>query len=177
MLARADAPPPLLNRTATAVVEVCSSSRIGFAGSPVGSTSVVGARSVRSSHARPTLHAAVEIPRPRFAEVFDRRFYVIINLGSDVGVGASVYEVAMKHEIKVGDQAYVKDGGEEFGAVRQVMANGDIVVYVENSGDFVVSHGAIDAVHSGKVIVHPSKLDGRLREAIGHSHDAEEPGL
>ncbi len=83
----------------------------------------------------------------------------------------------MKHAIEIGYQAFLKDGGEEFGAVRQVMPNGDIVVYVENTGDFVVKHDAIDAVHSGKVIVHASKLDGRLRAAIGHSHDAEEPGL
>jgi hypothetical protein len=83
----------------------------------------------------------------------------------------------MQHEIQIGFQAFVKDGGEEFGAVRQVMPNGDIVVYVENSGDFVITHDAIEAVHSGKVIVHASKLDARLRNAIGHSHDAEVPGL
>lgn len=88
-----------------------------------------------------------------------------------------VYEVAMKHAIEIGFQAYVKDGGEEFGAVRQVMANGDVVVYVENSGDHVVPHAAIEAVHSGKVIITASKLDEKLRAAIGHSHDAEEPGL
>jgi hypothetical protein len=83
----------------------------------------------------------------------------------------------MKHEIKIGYQAFLKDGGEEFGAVRQVMPNGDIVVYIENGGDFVVTHDAIEAVHSEKVIVRAGKLDARLRAAIGHSHDAEEPGL
>jgi hypothetical protein len=82
----------------------------------------------------------------------------------------------MNHEIQVGYQAFAKDGGEEFGAVRQVMNNGDIVVYVENAGDFVIKHDAIEAVHSEKVIVHTDKLDQRLRDAIGHSHDAEEPG-
>ena len=82
----------------------------------------------------------------------------------------------MKQEIEIGFQAYVVDGGEEFGAVRQVMKSGDIVVYVENGGDFLVSSDAIHAVHSGKVIVHADKLDAKLREAIAHAHDAEEPG-
>jgi hypothetical protein len=83
----------------------------------------------------------------------------------------------MKHEIEIGYQAFLKDGGEEFGAVRQLLPNGDIVVYVENAGDFTIAHDAIDAAHSGKVIVHASKLDAQLRTAIGHAHDAEEKGL
>ena len=82
----------------------------------------------------------------------------------------------MQNEIRIGHQAFLKDGGEEFGAVRQVLPNGDIVVYVENGGDFVITHDAIEAVHSGKVIVRPSKLEAKLRAAIGHAHDAEEPG-
>ena len=80
------------------------------------------------------------------------------------------------NEIKVGYQAFVADGGEEFGAVRQVLMNGDIVVYVENAGDFVITHDAIQAVHSEKVVVRADKLEPSLRAAIGHSHDAEEPG-
>jgi hypothetical protein len=82
----------------------------------------------------------------------------------------------MRNDIKVGFQAFVTDGGEEFGAVREISPNGDLVVYVENSGDFVVPITAVESVHSQKVIFHTSKLDRRLREAIGHAHDAEEPG-
>jgi hypothetical protein len=78
--------------------------------------------------------------------------------------------------IEIGFQAFLSDGGEEFGAVRQVLPNGDIVVYVENSGDHTIHHGAIEAVHSQKVIVHADKLDGKLRAAIKHAHDREEPG-
>ena len=46
----------------------------------------------------------------------------------------------MQERIEVGYQAFVSDGGEEFGAVRQVSPNGwpELVIYVENSGDFVV---------------------------------------
>jgi len=33
------------------------------------------------------------------------------------------------------------------------------------------------AVHSKKGILDCCKLDGRVRSAIGHAHDAEVPGL
>jgi len=82
----------------------------------------------------------------------------------------------MKDEIRVGDQAFVSDGGEEFGAIRSVSRNG-LVVYVENAGDFDVALDAVRAVHSHKVVFECKKLDPRLRRAIGHAHDAEVPGL
>jgi len=84
----------------------------------------------------------------------------------------------MRDKIEVGFQTFVSDGGEEFGAVRQVFPKGrpELVVYVENSGDFIVSLDAVEAVHSHKVILNCRKLDPKLRDAIGHSHDAEEPG-
>jgi len=77
--------------------------------------------------------------------------------------------------IRVGYQAFVSDGGEEFGAIRDVSADG-LLVYVENAGEFQVPLQAVRAVHSEKVIFDCSKLDARLRQAIGHAHDAEEPG-
>ena len=52
----------------------------------------------------------------------------------------------------------------------------ELVIYVENAGDFVVSLEAVEAVHAQKVIVNCGKLEPRLREAIGHAHDAEAPG-
>jgi hypothetical protein len=72
----------------------------------------------------------------------------------------------------------VSDGGEEFGAVRHVAPHGrpELVIYVENAGDFVVPLNAVEAVHSQKVILNCRKLERRLREAIGHAHDAEVPG-
>jgi hypothetical protein len=84
----------------------------------------------------------------------------------------------MHENIEVGFQTFVSDGGEEFGAVRQVSPKGrpELIVYVENSGDFVVPLDAVEAVHSHKVILNCKKLDQRLRNAIGHAHDAEEPG-
>jgi hypothetical protein len=84
----------------------------------------------------------------------------------------------MQENIEVGYQTFVSDGGEEFGAVRQVAPHGrpELVIYVENAGDFVVPLDAVEAVHSQKVILNCHKLDRRLREAIGHAHEAEVPG-
>jgi hypothetical protein len=82
----------------------------------------------------------------------------------------------MRHEIEIGYPAFVSDGGEEFGAVRSVSPS-DVVVYVENAGEFRIPLGAVHAVHSGKVIFDCDKLDDGVRRAIGHAHDAEEPGL
>jgi hypothetical protein len=85
----------------------------------------------------------------------------------------------MRENIEVGFQAFVSDGGEEFGAVRAVAPGGrsELVIYVENAGDFAVPLDAIESVHSGKVIFSCAKLDHRLRRAIGHAHDAEKPGF
>ena len=84
----------------------------------------------------------------------------------------------MPEHIEVGYQAFASDGGEEFDAVRQVAPAGrpELVIYVENAGDFVVPFDAVEAVHSEKVILNCRKLDRRLRQAIGHAHDAEKPG-
>lgn len=81
----------------------------------------------------------------------------------------------MPDKIEIGFQAFTADGGEEFGAVRSVGPH-ELTIYVENAGDFAVPMSAVEAVHSGKVIVNCKKLDKRLREAIGHAHDREEPG-
>ncbi len=84
----------------------------------------------------------------------------------------------MQEKIQVGFQAFTSDGGEEFGAVRAVSPGGrpEIVIYVENAGDFTVPMSAVEAVHSEKVVLNCAKLDRRLREAIGHAHEKEEPG-
>ena len=82
----------------------------------------------------------------------------------------------MRETIEIGYQAFASDGGEEFGAVRVVSLNGrpELVIYMENAGDFVVPLSAVEAVHSQKVILNCRKLERRLRQAIGHAHDAEE---
>ena len=85
----------------------------------------------------------------------------------------------MRDNIQVGYQAFVSDGGEELGAVRQVSPNGEpaLVIYVENVGEFAVPFEAVASVHGQKVVFECGKLEARLRRAIGHAYDAEEPGL
>ncbi|MGH9646130.1 MAG: hypothetical protein ACRD4E_04865 [Bryobacteraceae bacterium] len=84
----------------------------------------------------------------------------------------------MQKKIEIGYQTFISDGGEEFGAVRQVAPDGrpELVIYVENAGEFTVSLDAVESVHFEKVVLNCTKLDRRLRHAIGHAHDAEKPG-
>lgn len=59
----------------------------------------------------------------------------------------------MQEAIEIGYQTFVSDGGEEFGAVWEVSPNGrpELVIYVENAGEFVVPLSAVEVVHSQKV--------------------------
>jgi hypothetical protein len=77
-------------------------------------------------------------------------------------------------EVEIGYQVYVSEGGEEFGAVRDVAPH-ELVVYVENAGDFKVGADAVKSVHDGKVILDAGRVHPALREAIAHAHDREEP--
>jgi hypothetical protein len=77
--------------------------------------------------------------------------------------------------IEVGYQAFVDGVDEEFGAVREVVPDGrpELIIYVENSGEFVVPLEAVTKVHDQKVIFDPSKFEKNLAEAIRKAHDAE----
>jgi hypothetical protein len=85
----------------------------------------------------------------------------------------------VNEQVQEGFEVFVSDKDKPFGAVREVGPQGrrELVVYVENAGDFTVGFDAIKAVHAQKVIVDPGKLDPRLRRAIGHAHDSEDPRL
>ena len=74
--------------------------------------------------------------------------------------------------VQVGYQVFVQEGGEEVGAVREVHAH-ELVVYVENAGDFVIGAAALVSVHDGKVVVDEKHLGAELRAAIAHAHDRE----
>jgi hypothetical protein len=78
--------------------------------------------------------------------------------------------------IELGYQVFDVDGGEEFGAVRDIQPD-HLLVYIENAGDFRIPAAAVKSVHYQKVIVDCSKLDRPVRDAIGHAHDREAPGL
>ena len=79
--------------------------------------------------------------------------------------------------IEIGFQVYAEEGGETFGAVRGLVPQTNaLIIYIENAGDFEVPTEAVRRVHDGKVIVDVGRLDARLRAAIAHAHDREEPG-
>ncbi len=82
----------------------------------------------------------------------------------------------MAEEIAEGFDVFIHDGEKSFGAVRQVHAH-DIVIYVENGGDFTVPQSAVKDVYSGKVILDPAKLDAKLVEAIRKAHSKEDPRI
>lgn len=79
-----------------------------------------------------------------------------------------------EEKIEVGFQVFLEDGGEECGAVR-VVHRDEVIVYIENAGDFAIPFDAIRAVHSEKVILDRAKLDPATLSAILHAHSAEDP--
>jgi hypothetical protein len=84
----------------------------------------------------------------------------------------------MNERIEVGFQAFVTDSPDDFGAIRGLSKDGlELTVYVENAGDFVIPASAVVSVQSEKVTFDCKKLDSKLRKAIGHAHDGEQPGL
>ncbi|GAB2557954.1 hypothetical protein [Rhodanobacter koreensis] len=82
----------------------------------------------------------------------------------------------MHKQISEGFMVFLSDGDEGIGSVREVRHGlPELVIYIENAGDFVVPVSAVSAVHSGKVILAWDRLDLRLRNAIAHARDSEDP--
>ena len=75
--------------------------------------------------------------------------------------------------IEIGYQVFAKDGEEEFGAVRQILSDGHLVIDIENKGDVLIPDDAIVSVIEQKVLIDLKKLEPAIRTAIGHAHDAE----
>jgi hypothetical protein len=85
----------------------------------------------------------------------------------------------VNEQVQEGFEVFISDTDQAFGAVREVAPRGrpELVVYVENAGDFTAGFDAVKAVHAQEVIVDSGKLEHRLRKAIGHAHDSEDPNL
>jgi len=80
-----------------------------------------------------------------------------------------------QHAIKIGYRTFVDNSDEAFGAVRAILSDEHLSVYVENTGEFLIERSAIVSVGPEKVTFAHAKLDERLRAAIEHAHDAEDP--
>lgn len=82
----------------------------------------------------------------------------------------------MREQINEGFMVFVSDGAEGIGSVRQIRHGlPELVVYIENGGDFVIPLSAVKAVHSDKVVLDFDRLDLRVRNAIRHARDSEDP--
>jgi hypothetical protein len=82
----------------------------------------------------------------------------------------------MREQINEGFMIFVSDGDEGVGSVRQLRHGlPELVVYIENAGDFVVPLSAVKSVHSDKVVLDFDRLDLRVRNAIRHARDSEDP--
>jgi hypothetical protein len=81
-----------------------------------------------------------------------------------------------EERVRQGFDVFVHDGDKAFGAVREVR-RGEMVIYVENAGDFTVPFGAIADVHAEKVILNSGKLDPALKRAIAQAHKGEDPRI
>ena len=70
--------------------------------------------------------------------------------------------------IELGSQVYLQEGGDPFGGIRDVRRSGrgEIVIYVENAGEFVVPADTIQSAHDGKVVLDSLKLDPSLQSAL-----------
>lgn len=81
----------------------------------------------------------------------------------------------MYEQIREGFMVFVTDGDEGIGSVREIRHGlPELLIYIENAGDFVAPLSAVKAVHSGKVILDMDQLDPRLRDAICHARDSED---
>ena len=84
--------------------------------------------------------------------------------------------MAISEKIQEGFDVFLHDGQKAFGAVRQVR-KGEIVVYVENAGDFEIPFSAVVDAHSEKVILDSGRIDAKLKEAIRRAHSGEDPRI
>jgi hypothetical protein len=84
-----------------------------------------------------------------------------------------------RETIREGFDVFVHDGEKSFGAVRKVSPGGkpEIVVYVENAGDFIVPLSAVRDVHDEKVVLDGTRIGHDLKQAIGHAHVGEDPRI
>lgn len=62
-------------------------------------------------------------------------------------------------QIEVGQMVFLRDGEVGVGAVREVRSNGaELVINIENGGDFTVATSVVRDVHSGKVMLDVEQL-------------------
>ncbi|MEA5124241.1 hypothetical protein [Xanthomonas floridensis] len=77
-------------------------------------------------------------------------------------------------QIEIGQMVFLRDGEIGVGAVRDLRNDGtELVINIENGGDFVLPVSAVRDVHSGKVLLDVDRLPEDVRNALRHVHDSE----
>lgn len=71
--------------------------------------------------------------------------------------------------IEPGDEVFVDDGDDVVGHVRRANAR-DVIVFVEDEGDFVVPRDLIKGGGNGQIVLFCRKLPLKMRSAIRHLH-------
>ena len=82
----------------------------------------------------------------------------------------------MHEKIREGFDVFLHNGNKSFGAVRQVR-KAELVVYIENAGDFAIPLSAVRDTEAEKVILDTARLEPKLREAIRRAHSGEDPRI
>lgn len=82
----------------------------------------------------------------------------------------------MHEKIREGFDVFLHDGDKSFGAVRQVRKT-ELVVYVENAGDFEVPLSTVRDAEAEKVILDSTLISPKLKEAIRRAHVGEDPRI
>ncbi|WDK30003.1 hypothetical protein [Xanthomonas campestris] len=79
-------------------------------------------------------------------------------------------------QVEVGQMVFLRDGEVGVGAVREVRSNGaELVINIENGGDFTVATSVVRDVHSGKVMLDVEQLPEAVRDALRKPHENELP--
>ena len=79
---------------------------------------------------------------------------------------------AISETVQIGDMVFLVDGHRAIGAVRGVWKQ-NIIVYVEDTGEFQIPLTAVAEIHSQKVMLHVHLLNQQFLTAIRHAHDHE----
>ena len=82
----------------------------------------------------------------------------------------------MHEKIREGFDVFLHNGSKSFGAVRQVR-KAELVVYIENAGDYAIPLSAVRDTEAAKVILDTARLEPKLREAIRRAHSGEDPRI
>jgi hypothetical protein len=76
------------------------------------------------------------------------------------------------YPVSVGDQVFLDGDDEEIGAVRQVTPD-QVVIYLENAGDFIVRGPQVKSAHDGKLVLDPQRVEPALLAAARAAHERE----